>query len=144
MRDATKEEGKGSFRTREVVESERLAHGLHHWVSRRDLTGSEQLILVRVEMEPGKAHAFHRHPTMEEIIYVISGEAEQWVHTEHRVLGPGEAAFIPQDVVHGTYNAADEPLVFLAILSPARELDATATVDVSADEPWRSLRAPAA
>jgi hypothetical protein len=38
---------------------------------------------------------------------------------------------------------ADQPLVFLAILSPARELDAAETIDVSAEEPWRSLKAAA-
>jgi quercetin dioxygenase-like cupin family protein len=36
-----------------------------------------------------------------------------------RPLGPGESAHFPRDVVHGTYNAGDETLVFLAILSPA-------------------------
>lgn len=141
MRNATK--GEERFRTHDVVQAERLARGLHHWLSRPDLTGSEQLVLVRVEVEPGNGHPFHRHPTMEEIIYVISGRAEQWLEAQHRGLGPGEAAFIPQDVVHATYNAADEPLVFLAILSPARALDETGMIDVSAEEPWRSLKPPA-
>ena len=96
-------------------------------------------MLVRVSMPAGTGHAFHRHPTMEEIIYVVSGQAEQWVDRETRVLGPGEIAHIPADVVHGTYNAGGEPLVFLAILSPAI-FDGPALVDVSGDEPWASLR----
>ena len=45
-------------------------------------------------MEPGKAHAFHKHPTREELLYVLSGRAEQWVGKEHRILGPGEVAFV--------------------------------------------------
>jgi quercetin dioxygenase-like cupin family protein len=130
------------FRTKDVVPGEQLARGLHHWLSRPDLTGTEQLNLVRVEVEPGNGHPFHRHPTMEEIIYVISGRADQWVEKERRVLEPGEAVFIPRDVVHATFNATDKPLVFLAILSPARELDGTGMVDVSTEEPWRSLRTP--
>jgi hypothetical protein len=36
-----------------------------------------------------------------------------------RPLGPGESAHIPRNIVHGTYNAGDETLVFLAILPPA-------------------------
>jgi oxalate decarboxylase/phosphoglucose isomerase-like protein (cupin superfamily) len=50
-------------------------------------------------------------------------------------------AHIPRDVVHGTYNAGSDTLVFLAMLSPARSLG-PALVDVHLEEPWRSLRTP--
>jgi quercetin dioxygenase-like cupin family protein len=113
--------------------------GSHDWLSRAGLTAAERLMLVRVTMPPGKGHAFHRHPAMEEIIYVVSGRAEQWVDRESRVLGPGEAAHIPADVVHGTYNAGDGDLVILAILSPA-VFEGPALVDVSGELPWASLR----
>ena len=78
---------------------------------------------------------------MDEIIYVVSGTAEQWVDHESRLLGPGDAAHIPANVVHGTYNAGDETLVFLAILSPAR-FEGPALVDVHLEEPWRTLKTP--
>jgi len=97
------------------------------------------LLLVRVRMPPGKAHEFHRHPEMEEIIYIEEGTAEQWVDREKRSLGPGDSAHIPLDVVHGTYNAGDTTLVFLAILSPAK-IEGPPLIDVSGAEPWKSLR----
>jgi oxalate decarboxylase/phosphoglucose isomerase-like protein (cupin superfamily) len=50
-------------------------------------------------------------------------------------------AHIPRDVVHGTYNAGADTLVFLAILSPAR-IAGPALVDMAGEEPWRSLKAP--
>ena len=115
--------------------------GPHEWLSRPGLTDAEELLLVRVLMPAGKAHQFHRHPAMEEIIYVISGTAEQWVDQEKRVLGPGDSAHIPRDVVHGTYNAGADTLVFLAILSPAT-FQGPALVDVHTEAPWRSLRTP--
>jgi quercetin dioxygenase-like cupin family protein len=121
------------------MEVEQLAWGPHEWLCRPGLTQAEDLLLVRVRMPPGKAHAFHRHPRMEEIIYVIAGTAEQWVDRESRLLGPGELAHIPRDVVHGTYNASEDELVFLAILSPAHA-EGPALVDVAEDEPWRTLR----
>jgi quercetin dioxygenase-like cupin family protein len=127
------------FVTSGEMEVEELDWGPHEWLSRPGLTDAAQLLLVRVRMPPGKGHAFHRHPEMEEIIYVISGKAEQWVDRESRILGPGESAHIPADVVHGTYNAGEDTLVFLAILAPA-EFEGPALVDVSAEEPWRSLR----
>ena len=113
--------------------------GPHEWLSRPGLTDADELLLVRVRMPVGRAHQFHRHPAMEEIIYVVSGRAEQWVDRETRRLGPGEIAHIPKDVVHGTYNAGADTLVFLAILSPAI-FDGPALVDVSGEEPWASLR----
>lgn len=116
--------------------------GVREPLCRPGLTAAERLYMVRMSMPPGHAHRFHRHPEMEEIIYVISGTAEQWVDSESRMLRPGDIAHVPADTVHGTYNAGAGTLVFLAILSPARS-QGPATVDVSTQEPWRSLRAEA-
>ena len=113
--------------------------GPHEWLCRPGLTEAEGLLLVRVRMPAGRAHQFHRHPEMEEIIYVLSGTAEQWVDRQQRILNVGESAHIPRDVVHGTYNAGDDTLVFLAILSPATT-GGPALIDMHEEEPWRSLR----
>ncbi len=115
--------------------------GPHEWLSRVGLTESEGLMMVRVRMPEGRAHQFHRHPVLEEIIYVISGTAEQWVDREKRLLRAGECAHIPANVVHATHNAGTDELVFLAILSPAK-FDGPALVDVRDEEPWRTLKAP--
>jgi quercetin dioxygenase-like cupin family protein len=121
------------------VQVEEMPWGTHDWICRPSLTDAEKLMLVRVRMPAGQAHKFHRHPAMEEIIYVLSGSAEQWVDQDRQILGPGEAAHIPIDVVHGTYNAGTIDLVFLAILSPAI-FDGPALVDVSQEAPWATLR----
>jgi len=127
------------FITKGDAQVEEAPWGVHDWISRTGLTDAKHLMLVRVAMPAGKAHPFHRHPAMEEIIYVISGKAEQWVGQEKCVLGSGDSAHIPMDVVHGTYNVGTEELVFLAILSPAI-FDGPVLVDVSTDEPWSGLR----
>jgi quercetin dioxygenase-like cupin family protein len=112
---------------------------LEEWLCREDIVQNEHLLLVRANMDPHRSHPFHTHPTREEIIYVISGRAEQWIGKVHRILHPGEMVFIPKGEVHGTYNPFDEPLVFLATLSPAKA-DDPAVVDVSTEEPWASMR----
>jgi mannose-6-phosphate isomerase-like protein (cupin superfamily) len=75
---------------------------------------------------------------------VIYGRAEQWVGQEHRILRAGEMAHIPAGTIHATYNPHAEPLVFLAILSPAKLPDDLAAApdpfDVSGQEPWASRR----
>lgn len=113
---------------------------LDEWICREDIVANEHLLMVRANMEAGGSHPFHRHPTREELIYILSGRAEQWVGTEKRILGPGETAFIPTGEVHGTYNPFSEKLVFLAILSPANAGE-PALVDVSSEVPWCELRA---
>jgi quercetin dioxygenase-like cupin family protein len=117
----------------------------NEWLSRPDLVEAEKLLLVRANMDPMHCHPFHFHPHREEIIYVIYGRAEQWVGTEKRILKAGEMAHIPAGTIHATYNPHMEPLVFLAILSPAKLPDDLAAIpdpqDVSAQEPWASLRA---
>ena len=133
------DDGWKTFVQSEDIEVEELPWGPHEWLSRPGLTNTEELLLVRVRIPPGQGHRFHRHPEMEEIIYVVSGEAEQWVEQEARSLGPGEIAHIPADVVHGTWNSGSQTLVFLAILAPASG-EGPMLVDVSQDEPWASLR----
>lgn len=116
----------------------------NEWLCRPDLVAAERLLLVRANMDPMFCHPFHSHPHREEIIYVIYGRAEQWVGREKRILGPGEIAHIPPGTPHATYNPHAEPLVFLALLSPAQLPPDLAGVpdpfDVSTQEPWASLR----
>ncbi|MBI4600835.1 MAG: cupin domain-containing protein [Planctomycetes bacterium] len=116
----------------------------NEWLCRPDLVAAEKLLLVRANMDPGRCHPFHYHPHREEIIYVVYGRAEQWVGREHRILRAGEIAHIPAGTIHATYNPHVEPLVFLAVLSPAKlppeEAADPDPTDVSTEEPWRSLR----
>ena len=117
----------------------------NEWLCQPGLVAAEKLLLVRANMAPMHCHPFHYHPHREEIIHVIYGRAEQWVGSEFRILLPGEIAHIPAGVVHGTFNPHPEPLVFLAILSPAKldeVLNADADpCDVSTFQPWAAIRA---
>src|SRR5262249_15085384 len=82
------------FVTSKDAEVEELPWGPHEWLARAGLTESKLLQLVRVSMPAGKAHRFHRHPAMEELLYVVEGRVEQWVGREKRVLRPGELAHV--------------------------------------------------
>src|SRR5262245_37909774 len=121
------------------MQVESLHWGTLEWLCRADLVEAEKLQLVRVHISPGQGHAFHRHPEMEEIIYVLDGRCEQWVERQKRILGPGEVVHIPADTVHASYNIGDTTLRILAILSPAK-IKGPPLVDVSQHEPWKSLR----
>lgn len=127
------------FVTANDVIAETTAFTLNTWLSRPDIVPCDQLLLVRATLDPGRCHPFHHHPHREEIIYILSGRAEQWCGTERRLLTAGEMVLIPKGEIHGTYNPHPEPVIFLAMLSPA-EAPEPGTVDVSSEEPWASLR----
>jgi quercetin dioxygenase-like cupin family protein len=128
------------FLTYAQTEFEQVPPGrTHHWYTRPNSRQSDSLVFVRAQLAPGAAHAFHNHPEMDEIIYVLSGKAEQWYEKEKRTLSTGDAVYIPRGVVHGTYNSSGEELDFLAILTPAK-IQGPMTVEVVDQEPWRSLR----
>lgn len=129
------------------VDQDNVEHGdspwCHvEWLCKPGLTSPELLLLVRAIMPPGKGHNFHWHPGREEIVYVISGTAEQWVGEEKRIMQAGDSAHVPREMVHATYNVGEDPLVFLAVLGPAETGSEDFTLDASGEEPWKSLREP--
>ena len=96
-------------------------------------------MFVRAQLPPGEAHNFHFHPKMEEILYILSGAAEQWAEREKKIMRAGDSFYVPAGIIHATFNPGPEPLEFLAILSPA-DSGGPVTIEVSAEEPWKSLR----
>lgn len=126
-----------SFKEAEI---EKVPPGkIHYWQCKPGMVRDTNLMFVRCHLEPGAAHKFHFHPKMEEILYILSGTAEQWVEREKKVLKAGDSLYLPAGVIHGTYNIGKNVLDFLAILSPAKS-EGPVTVEVSTEEPWKTLR----
>jgi len=114
----------------------------NYWLTRPELTGAKDLQVCEATLPAGEGHAFHTHPELEEMIYVLAGEVEQWVEEEKRILKPGDAAHIPAGVVHATFNVSQADATILAILSPGAS-KGPFMVDVSGEAPWNQLRGPA-
>jgi quercetin dioxygenase-like cupin family protein len=110
------------------------------WLSNPPSTGAKQLTVIDVNLDPGKGHDFHKHPDQEEVILVVAGKVEQWVDRERRILGPGDSAFIPGDVVHASFNVGDTPAKIVAILGPCVGPIGYELVDVANEAPWKTLR----
>lgn len=112
---------------------------LHHWHYHPETMEGGATYMVEVTIPVGKYHDFHQHPEMHEILYFLKGKAEQWIEDEKRILQPGDSIYLDAGVVHGTFNIGTEPLVFLAVLSPAVGWSA-GTVDMSNQPPYNSYR----
>ncbi|MFI6317983.1 cupin domain-containing protein [Nonomuraea sp. NPDC050556] len=78
--------------------------------------------LGEVIVNPGRGHARHNHPHAEEIIYVISGEAEQMVDDgEPFVIREGDTVYIPTGAYHSTFNRTWRPLRLIVTYTPGGE-----------------------
>lgn len=106
-----------------------------------DNAGSDDLYLCRATFPPGEAHLFHYHPGREEIIFVLEGQAEQWVGETKKILKAGEMALIPAGTPHMTLNPGPDTLKFLAILNNIRGTEPI-VVDCFREEPWVSHFTP--
>jgi quercetin dioxygenase-like cupin family protein len=130
----------GRFITQSDIARDTFEWGETGWVSRPSFTGSTALCVMDVTLVPGGGHPFHRHPDQEEIIWVREGRIEQWLERDKHELGPGEAVFIPTDMVHASFTVGDEPAKLSVILTPTAGDDGYSVIDVFEEEPWASLR----
>ncbi|MEQ9290231.1 MAG: cupin domain-containing protein [Cyclobacteriaceae bacterium] len=111
----------------------------HYWHYNAEITEQAGTYLVKVVMPVGGKHDFHRHPEMNEILYITKGTAEQWVEDEKQILGPGDSVYIDPNIVHATFNAGDDELEFLAILGPSEGWEA-GTIDEYENLPYSGYR----
>ncbi len=71
--------------------------------------GTESMGLVYFEVEPGQSLAMHTD-SEDEMVVLLSGEAEATVGEERGHLRAGALAFIPAMVPHSFRNTGDETL----------------------------------
>ena len=131
---------KGKFILESDIEREQLDWGEIGWICRPAITGAGDVTVMDVTLKPGAGHAFHKHPTQEEVITVMSGEIEQWLESEKQLLRPGDSIFIDAGVVHASFNVGGAPARLLVVLGPCDGPDGYIAVEVAGEEPWRSLR----
>ena len=86
---------------------------------RRQVLGhGPDLMMVRIEFEPGAVATLHHHPHRQ-ASYVVSGRFEVTVDGERAELGPGDCFFVRADRVHGV--VAREGGTVIDAFTPSRE-----------------------
>jgi quercetin dioxygenase-like cupin family protein len=78
--------------------------------------GSRDSAVVYFEVDPGNRLARHTD-SAEEILYLISGEAEVEVGEERARLAAGELAVVPALVPHGLANVGEDTLKVIGFFS---------------------------
>jgi mannose-6-phosphate isomerase-like protein (cupin superfamily) len=85
----------------------------------RYLAESECVSLVEHTLPPrALGSPLHRHANEDEYSFVLEGRLGAQLGDEIVEIGPGELLRKPRGQDHAFWNAADEPLRFLEIISP--------------------------
>ena len=92
-------------------------------VINKEDAGASTMILLSSELPPGKVHLLHRHPSAEQIMYVLEGSCLALSEGEPVRLNEGDAVFIAQGEWHGVRNDTDRPAVTLVIYAGAGTLE---------------------
>jgi quercetin dioxygenase-like cupin family protein len=113
MNMSTTQEEKVFIENREI-QWEPVAAG----VKRKIMAFDDKLMLVKVEFEQGAEGILHRHHHSQ-ITHVESGIFEVQIDGQKKLLTPGDAYYIPSNVLHGC--VCMEPGVLIDVFSPMRE-----------------------
>lgn len=90
--------------------------GLHVWrLASAAKTGSRSLIFDVVDVEPGSAHALHRHPHAEQMTYVLRGSGVHLSEDGRTSLAEGDTIFIAAGEWHGFENDTEETVTILGV-----------------------------
>jgi len=130
---------KWKFVKEKDIRIEKVLGRNHFWHYNPEISSVGATLLVKVIMSKNEFHNFHRHPEMNEILYILKGTAEQWVEDEKQVLKAGDSVYIDPNVVHATFNIGDGELEFLAILAPATGWE-LGTIDEYMNLPYSEYR----
>jgi quercetin dioxygenase-like cupin family protein len=99
------------FRTFNGVEPYEMREG----VTLRSV-GGEQVLLCRVEYEPGKRVPRHAHEHTEQVMLIVDGEVTMTVEGETRTLRAGDTAVVNRGLEHELHSV--EGCTFIEALAP--------------------------
>ena len=79
--------------------------------------GDPSIRFFDLVFRPGAYAGHHRHEGNEEILYIVSGKAENFQDGERCVLKPGEAILIKSGQSHAIKNVGDEDLRLMGFVA---------------------------
>ena len=89
-----------------------------------ETVGAKQLEVLIGEVERGKGALPHAHPGIEQVCYLLEGEAHVEVGGDKFEMKPGEACFFPPDQMHVFTVTSDKARVMVIYAPPYLEKNA--------------------
>jgi quercetin dioxygenase-like cupin family protein len=110
-----------------VVREDEREYVSVEWGKTKNLFGAENveakyLRINITEYAPGTEHKLHRHPSQEEVIFVLEGEGITRTDAGDQPIRAGSFVFVPAGMDHTTINVLkDKPMKAIIIKSPPSE-----------------------
>ena len=112
--------GRCAVTTERDVDQLDFSWGTIHMLATEKVTGGKTFSFGHVVLNPGQGHVRHNHPTADEVIYVLSGEADQMLDDQPTVrVKAGDCIWIPQAIYHSTINTGSEPIHLIVVYAPS-------------------------
>jgi len=91
-----------------------IVKDIHENLGSRD--GTRRVLGVwDTALQPGTMLDPHMHPDVEEVYYILEGQAEILVGEETSLASPGQLIYIPPKQLHTIRPAGDTPLRWITI-----------------------------
>jgi quercetin dioxygenase-like cupin family protein len=96
------------MRVRSVAEtgSTPTSFGSMKWMANAEVTGTD-ITLGRVVIEAGKQNERHKHPSAQEVLYLLAGSLAHTLGDEEVVMEAGDTVVIPPDTFHNARSVGD-------------------------------------
>jgi len=78
--------------------------------------GGEQVLLCRVQYEPGKRVPWHKHDDTEQVMFILDGEVEMTIEDDTTTLRAGDVVVVNRGLHHELY--APKGVTFMEALAP--------------------------
>jgi quercetin dioxygenase-like cupin family protein len=92
--------------------------GLHvWWLVDRDETGASGVVFNVTQFPAGKVHTLHRHPSCEEVLYVLEGAGLHLSEGDPVRQEAGDVVYIPRGEWHGFANDGAAPTTVIAVFA---------------------------
>jgi quercetin dioxygenase-like cupin family protein len=78
--------------------------------------GGEQVLLCRVQYEPGKRVPWHAHEDTEQVMFILDGEVEMTIDEQTKTLVVGDVVVVNRGLHHKLYS--ENGVTFMEALAP--------------------------
>jgi quercetin dioxygenase-like cupin family protein len=94
------------------------------WLFTKEMNVSRRFSMNSVTIKGGNTvRPAHSHPSVEEVIYVVSGNGRVLVDEEVKPIKAGTIVFFPAQSIHMVSNTGEEDMKIICFFTPPADFD---------------------
>jgi mannose-6-phosphate isomerase-like protein (cupin superfamily) len=79
---------------------------------------NDKIVFNTYFLEPRQLLAFHKHPSTDELFYIVEGYGQFTVGNNQVMVSSGSAVYGPADTYHGVVNSGNDQMVLVSVQGP--------------------------